>query len=116
MQTLNQKMKPIASVVGTAFVATLASACSSDTATDTSVAATELAEGYDVTAKAETEGKCGEGKCGEGDHAAKNGEGKCGEGKCGEHDSKDAEGKCGEGKCGEGKCGEGKCGEGKCGG
>ena len=74
MQTLNQKMKPIATVVGTAFVATLTSACSSDTATDTAAAATELAEGYDVAAKAETEGKCGEGKCGEG---------KCGEGKCG---------------------------------
>jgi len=103
MQTLNQKMKPIASLVGTAFVATLATACSSDTATDTSAAATELAEGYDVAVKAEAEGKCGEGKCGEG---------KCGEGKCGEGDAKDAEGKCGEGKCGEGKCGEGKCGEG----
>jgi len=70
-------------------------------------ALTELDEGYEATAKAETEGKCGEGKCG-------------GEG----HDKADGEGKCGEGKCGEGKCGgeghdkaegEGKCGEGKCG-
>ena len=101
-KTLNQKMKPIASVVGTAFIATLSSACNADTVNDTSVAATELADGYDVVAKAETEGKCGEGKCGEGDHAAKDGEGKCGEGKCGEgdHAAKDGEGKCGEGKCG----------------
>jgi len=29
-------------------------------------ALTELDEGYEVTAKAESEGKCGEGKCGEG--------------------------------------------------
>jgi len=84
-------------------------------------ALTELDDGYEATAKAETEGKCGEGKCGEGkcggdSHDKAEGEGKCGEGKCGE-------GKCGEGKCGgdshdkegEGKCGEGKCGEGKCG-
>ena len=94
MQTLNQKMKPIAAAVGTAFVATLATACSTDTASDTAVAAQELAECYDVAVKPEAEGRCGEGKCGEG---------------------KDAEGKCGEGKCGEGKDAEGKCGEGKCG-
>ena len=90
MQTLNQKMKPIAAAVGTAFVATLATACSTDTASDTAVAAQELAEGYDVAVKAEAEGKCGEGKCGEG--------------KCG-GDKAEGEGKCGEGKCGEGKCG-----------
>jgi len=96
MQPLKQKMKPISRAVGAAFVATLATACGSDTGTDTSVAATELAEGYDAAVKTEAEGKCGEGKCGEG--------------KCGEGDVKGAEGKCGEGKCGEGKCGEGKCG------
>ncbi len=117
---LNQKMKPIAAAVGTAFVASLAATHVAQ-AEDNLFIANDLERGYDLLAEAEGkcgEGKCGEGKCGEDD---KDSEGKCGEGKCGEGD-KDAEGKCGEGKCGEGdkdaegKCGEGKCGEGKCGG
>ena len=94
---LNRKMKPIAAAVGTAFVASLATA--SAATADELFTADELEKGYDLLADAH-EGKCGEGKCGEG---------KCGEGK-------DGEGKCGEGKCGGDKDGEGKCGEGKCGG
>ena len=108
----NQKMKPIATVVGSAFVASLATAGAAvaDTGDDL-FAADALDRGYDLLAQGDTEGKCGEGKCGEGKCGEddKEGEGKCGEGKCGE-DDKDGEGKCGEGKCGEGKCGEGKCG------
>ena len=112
---LNLKMKPIAAAVGTAFVASLATASIAN-ADDNPFAANALEEGYDLLAKGEGEGKCGEGKCGEdkGD-----GEGKCGEdkgegeGKCGE-DKGEGDGKCGEGKCGEDKGeGEGKCGEDK---
>jgi uncharacterized low-complexity protein len=113
---LNQKMKPIAAAVGTAFVASLASA-SVAVADDSLFVAEGLESGYDLLAQAEGkcgEGKCGEGKCGEGDDKDKEGEGKCGEGKCGE--DKDAEGKCGEDKDAEGKCGEDKDAEGKCGG
>jgi uncharacterized low-complexity protein len=128
---LNQKMKPIAAAVGTAFVASLATASVAQAEDDLFVA-NDLPEGYDLLAAGhgkDGEGKCGEGKCGEAE-GDKDGEGKCGEGKCGEAEGdkdgegKDGEGKCGEGKCGEadadkdaeGKCGEGKCGEGKCGG
>jgi uncharacterized low-complexity protein len=111
---LNRKMKPVTAAVG-AVVATSFAAFAAADAQDNPFGATDLDQGYDLLAKGEQEGKCGEGKCGE----SKDGEGKCGEGKCGE--DKDSEGKCGEGKCGEGKCGEskdgeGKCGEGKCGG
>jgi len=115
MTILNEKMKPITAVVGTAFVATLATAGAANA--ENPFAAEVLDEGYDQLAQADAEGKCGEGKCGEGSDEPKGDEeGKCGEGKCGE--SKDeGEGKCGEGKCGESKDeGEGKCGEGKCGG
>ena len=109
---LDQKMKPIAAAVGTAFVASLAGAGAVQ-AEDNLFVANELERGYELLAEAE--GKCGEGKCGEGKCGEdKDAEGKCGEGKCGE--DKDAEGKCGEGKCGEDKDAEGKCGEGKCGG
>jgi uncharacterized low-complexity protein len=114
-----RKMNPITAVVGTVFAASFASAALADTQ-DNPFGATDLDQGYDLLAKGEEEGKCGEGKCGEDkDAEGKCGEGKDAEGKCGE--DKDAEGKCGEGKCGEGKCGEGKdaegkCGEGKCGG
>ena len=87
---LNRKMKPIAAAVGTAFVATLATAATANADSEL-FAADELDGGYDQLAQADAEGKCGEGKCGEG---------KCGEDK----DAKDE----GEGKCGEGKCGEGK--------
>jgi uncharacterized low-complexity protein len=111
------RLKPITAVVGTAFIASMASAGYADA--DNPFAAEALDSGYDQLALADTEGKCGEGKCGE---AKDEGEGKCGEAK------DEGEGKCGEGKCGEakdeaeGKCGEakdegeGKCGEGKCGG
>ena len=109
---LNKKMKPITAAVGTAFVASLATASIANA--DSPFAAEELERGYDLLADAHGgEGKCGEGKCGEGAGDGADGEGKCGEGKCGEGD--DAEGKCGEGKCGEGDDAEGKCGEGKCG-
>lgn len=106
---LNRRMKPITAAVGTAFVASFAAGALADVQ-DRTFGAEDLDAGYDLLAKGEEEGKCGEGKCGE----EKSGEGKCGEGKCGE--GKDAEGKCGEGKCGEGKGGEEKGGEGKCGG
>ena len=106
MTILNEKMKPITAAVGTAFVASLATA--SVAHAENPFAAEELEKGYDQLAQADAEGKCGEGKGGE---SKEEGEGKCGEGKCGE--SKDE----GEGKCGEGKCGESKDeGEGKCGG
>jgi uncharacterized low-complexity protein len=90
-------MKPITAVVGTAFVASLATASIANA--ENPFAAEELERGYNLLAGGHGEGKCGEGKCGEGDDA---------EGKCGEGD--DAEGKCGEGDDAEGKCGEGKCG------
>jgi uncharacterized low-complexity protein len=87
-------MKPITAAVGTAFVASLATASMANA--ENPFAAEELEGGYDQLAKADAEGKCGEGKCGEG---------KCGESK------DEGEGKCGEGKCGESKDeGEGKCG------
>jgi len=105
-------MKPITAVIGTAFVASLASA--SYAKAENLFAADQLDTGYDQLAQADAEGKCGEGKCGEG---------KCGdskddtEGKCGESKG-DAEGSCGESKGdAEGKCGESKDeAEGKCGG
>ena len=110
------RLKPITAVVGTAFVASMATASFANA--DSPFAAQALDSGYDQLALGDAEGKCGEGKCGEGScgEAKGEGEGKCGEGKCGE--AKDeGEGKCGEGKCGEAKDeGEGKCGEGKCGG
>ncbi|MEJ2087984.1 MAG: hypothetical protein P8Y69_05835 [Gammaproteobacteria bacterium] len=120
MTTINRKLKPITAAVGTAFVASLATASIANAESPFAVVA--LDNGYDQLARADDEGKCGEGKCGESkDESKAEGEGKCGEskaegeGKCGE--SKDeGEGKCGESKAeGEGKCGEGKCGEGKCG-
>jgi len=118
------RLKPVAAILGTTFVVSLA-ASRVVNAAENPFNATELSNGGYMVAGKDGEGKCGEGKCGEGkagDH--KEGEGKCGEGKCGEGkagDHKEGEGKCGEGKCGEGKAGdhkegEGKCGEGKCGG
>lgn len=70
-------MKPIATAIGTAVVASLAS-ISSVSADQNPFGASELSGGYMVAEHGE--GKCGEGKCGE----KKQGEGKCGEGKCGE--------------------------------
>ena len=87
MTILNQKMKPITAAVGTAFVASLATASIANA--DNPFAAEALENGYDQLAQADAEGKCGEGKCGEGkcgeskDEAKGEGEGKCGEGKCG---------------------------------
>ncbi len=90
--------KPVLAIVGSAFVATLASANVALADTNPFVAV-ELDSGYALAAK-DAEGKCGEGKCGT-DSADKDTEGKCGEGKCGtESADKDTEGKCGEGKCG----------------
>ena len=79
---LNRKLKPITAAVGTAFVASLATA--SIASAESPFAAEELDKGYDLLARADVEGKCGEGKCGE---------------------DKDAEGSCGEDKDAEGKCG-----------
>ena len=85
--------KPVAALIGSTFVATLA--LSSVAYADTSpFTLNELEGGYQLAA-ADAEGKCGEAKCGA------------------ETDSKDSEGKCGAGaeeKGAEGKCGEGKCG------
>jgi uncharacterized low-complexity protein len=109
-------MKPVAVAVGTAFVASLATAAIANTANP--FAADELDKGYDQLAQADAEGKCGEGKCGE--ESKDEGEGKCGEsGASGDESKDEAEGKCGESGAsddeskdeGEGKCGEGKCGE-----
>lgn len=88
MTTINRKLKPITAAVGTAFVASLATASIANA--ESPFAAVALDNGYDQLARADAEGKCGEGKCGE---------------------SKDESKAEGEGKCGEGKCGEGKCGE-----
>ena len=86
-------IKPVAAVIGAAFVGSL-SAVSVANAADNPFGTTQLESGYMQLASNE-EGKCGEGK---------EAEGKCGEGK-------EKEGKCGEGKeKKEGKCGEGKCG------
>ena len=110
MTILNEKMKPITAVVGTAFVASLATASVANA--ENPFAAVELENGYDQLAQADAEGKCGEGKCGEAQcgESKDEGEGKCGEGQCGEPKD-EGEGKCGEGQCGEAKDeGEGKCG------
>jgi len=114
---LNQKMKPIAAAVGSAFVVSLATTRIAQADEDLFVT-NDLPLGYNLLAGKDAEGKCGEGKCGEAtDNDAKEGEGKCGEGKCGEDSDADgahsdasdsAENKDGEGKCGEGKCGEAK--------
>ena len=95
-EKLNEKMKPVAVAVGTAFVASLAAASFAQ-ADANPFTAQDLASGYDLLADGH-EGKCGEGKCG--DEGKDGDEGKCGEGKCGEDGKDDSEGKCGEGKCG----------------
>jgi uncharacterized protein (UPF0276 family)/uncharacterized low-complexity protein len=117
----NKTLKPVAAVVGVAFISSMA-VSGSVLADENPFDMTDLDAGYKLAGgdkdKGE-EGKCGddkgeEGKCGEGKCGDDKGEeGKCGEGKCG--DEKGEEGKCGEGKCGEEKGEEGKCGEGKCG-
>ncbi len=87
--------KPLATVLGAAFVTAMAQAPATQAA-ENPFATTELQMGYKVAAH--HEGKCGEGKCGGDKKASK--EGKCGEGKCGEDKKAAREGKCGEGKCG----------------
>ncbi len=62
-QNPDQKLKPIAAAIGTAFVASLATASVAQ-ADDDLFVANGLERGYDLLAEAE--GKCGEGKCGEG--------------------------------------------------
>jgi len=86
------KLKPVAAVLGTTFVVSMAASPVANAA-DNPFQMNELSSGYMV---AEGEGNCGEGKCG--DKGEGEGEGKCGEGKCG--DKGEGEGKCGEGKCG----------------
>lgn len=86
----NSTAKPLAAVLGTAFVTAMVQVPAIQAA-ENPFATTELQTGYKVAAKAE--GKCGEGKCG-GDKKA------AGEGKCGGDKKAEGEGKCGEGKCG----------------
>ncbi len=111
-----QNLKPIAAAVGTAFVASLATAsvAVADEANPFETAALDDSQELLLAGGHAGEGKCGEGKCGEGEGEGSCGEGE-GEGSCGEGDG---EGSCGEGE-GEGSCGEGEgegaCGEGKCG-
>ena len=109
----SKSLKPLATALGTAFLASSVVPMASADAPNP-FAAEDLRGGYDQANFAHHEmgdaGKDGEGKCGEG---------KCGEGKAGAEGKAEGEGKCGEGKCGgaEAKAeGEGKCGEGKCGG
>jgi uncharacterized low-complexity protein len=133
--TMKTTKKPLAAIMGVAFVAAMSQAVQ---AAENPFATTELQSGYKVAAN--HEGKCGEGKCGEdmmsksekeSAKAHKGMEGKCGEEMKDRTEKKAAKAKTAmEGKCGEGKCGgdmkdkaakkadkakEGKCGEGKCG-
>ena len=73
-----QNLKPIAAAVGTAFVASLATASVAVADATNPFEAAALDEGQELLLAGghAGEGKCGEGKCGEGD----TGEGKCGEG------------------------------------
>ncbi len=75
----NHDLKPIAAAVGTAFVASLATASIAYADTNP-FEATALETGYGIQLASSHagEGKCGEAKCGE-DKAE--GEGKCGENK-----------------------------------
>jgi uncharacterized low-complexity protein len=112
-------VKPVAAVVGVAFVSSLA-VSSTVIADDNPFASTDLDNGYMMAGGDKgKEGKCGEGKCG-GDKGEMKGE----EGSCGgdKGNMKGEEGSCGGDK-GEMKGEEGKCGaehmkdaEGKCGG
>jgi len=117
-------VKPVAAVVGVAFVSSLA-VTSTAMADDNPFSTTDLEDGYQLAGDKGEEGKCGEGKCG-GDNADKGAEGSCGEkdedscrekgeeGHCG--GDKGAEGSCGGDKGAEGSCGGDKGEEGKCGG
>ena len=57
---LNRKVKPIAALIGTAFVASLATANVANAGE--LFTTTALDTGYDLLAQADAEGKCGEGK------------------------------------------------------
>jgi len=78
----NSRLKPITALIGTAFVASLATA-SPGVAPANPFAAEELAQGYLLLADHHGDAKDGEGKCGEG---------KCGEGSCGEAAPEEAQG------------------------
>ena len=92
-------IKPIAAVLGAAFLAS--SFVPAASASSSPFSAQQLSGGYDLASY----GKDAEGSCGD-----KSAEGSCGENKAegADGDDKNAEGKCGEGKCGEGKCGAGE--------
>ena len=110
-------IKPIAAVLGAAFLAS--SFVPAASASSNPFSAQQLSGGYDLGSYGkDAEGSCGD-KSAEGSCGDKKAEGSCGdkhaEGSCGEKkaegadgDDKNAEGKCGEGKCGEGKCGAGE--------
>ena len=72
-------IKPVAAVLGTAFVTAMSQAPLTNAA-ENPFASAELQGGYKL--------------------AGHHGEGKCGEGKCGGSGKSSSEGKCGEGKCG----------------
>ena len=99
----SKSLKPMATALGTAFLASAVAPLAS-AETINPFAAEDLRGGYSQVNFAHhgkgEEGKCGEGKCGAGEGKAAD-EGKCGEGKCGGAKAAD-EGKCGEGKCGAG--------------
>lgn len=109
-QNQSRRMKPIATVVGTALLATLATACSTDTVNDASVAAKELTDGYDVvsTSNLGSDGVSGVGSnSGElHDGVAKTAEDEYLEALYGDADGGDSEHKSGS-KCADGKCGAG---------
>ncbi|HKJ16749.1 MAG TPA: hypothetical protein VJ984_05310 [Xanthomonadales bacterium] len=87
-------IKPIAAVVGVAFVSSMVISGSA-LASENPFEADDLESGYMLAGDKDKdkEGECGEGSCGEEE------EGSCGEGSCGEDDGE--EGSCGEGSCGE---------------
>ena len=86
-------VKPVAAVVGVAFVSSLA-VSSTAVAADNPFETVDLDSGYQLAGDKEKdeEGKCGEGKCG-GDKAEAGEAEKGEEGSCGE---KGEEGSCGE--------------------
>lgn len=94
-------LKPIAALVGSAFIATLGLAGTAHADGEPLFVAHDLDGGYLLAAADDAEGKCGEGKCGE------SGDTDSAEGSCGESgDADSAEGSCGEATDGEGSCGE----------
>ena len=107
MATKLNVVKPVAAVVGVAFVSSLA-VTSIAMADDNPFSTAELEDGYQLAGEKGKEGKCGEGKCG-GDKKDKGAEGSCGEkGEEGEGGEKGKEGSCGgdKDKGKEGSCGD----------